>query len=138
MRRVLKPGGRLVINVPGEIAGIMVVMADALATHIEPELKGFVHQVFSLDDEDYLQQMIQDAGFRDATADSKVATFRLPPPKDFLWQYVYSTPLGEGVAPADRDRRAELEREVVMKWQPHVENGVLVYNQAITIAMARR
>jgi hypothetical protein len=37
----------------------------------------------------------------------------LPGPRDFLWQYVYSTPLAGALQQIDDERRAALERDVV-------------------------
>lgn len=138
MRRVLTPGGRVIINVPGAIAPLFVVMAEALARHINPELAGFVRHVFSLHDVDELQRLMSSAGFREVRTQANAKTLRLPPPKEFLWQYVYSTPLGEAVAQADDERRAAVERDVVAKWQAFVEDGALRYQQDILLATAQK
>ena len=48
MHRVLAPGGRVFLNVPGPEPELFTILAEALAHHIEPELAPFVRQVFSL------------------------------------------------------------------------------------------
>jgi SAM-dependent methyltransferase len=48
MRRVLVPGGRVSLNVPGPTPNVFTVMAVALGRHIGAEAAGFVNQVFSL------------------------------------------------------------------------------------------
>ncbi len=136
MRRVLAPGGRLVINVPGPIPRTFVILAEALARHINPELAGFVHHVFSLRDSDELQHLISDAGFREVAIQSITKALRLPASEAFLWQYVHSTPLGGAVAQADDEHRAALERDVVSKWQAFVEDGVLMDQLDIIVATA--
>ena len=138
MRRVLAPGGRVVVNVPGAIAPVFVVMAEALARHINPELAGFVHRVFSLHDPDELQRLMSSAGFRGVRTDTYAKTLRLPPPKEFLWQYVYSTPLAEAVARANDENRAAVEHDVVEEWQAFVEDGALMYRQDILRATATK
>ena len=85
MRRVLAPGGRLVINVPGPITRVFVILAEALARHINPELAGFVHAVFSLHDTGELQRLMSDAGFHEIAAQSNARTLRLPAPEEFFW-----------------------------------------------------
>lgn len=138
MRRVLAPGGRLAVNVPGPITPFFDIMAEALAHHINPELAGFVHQVFSLHDPDEIRNLIGDAGFHDIDVQRRTKTLHLPPPEEFLWQYVQSTPLSMAVAQADDESRAALERDVVAKWQKFVKNGQLMGEQGIVFATARK
>lgn len=138
MRRVLAPGGRLVLNVPGRITPIFVSLAEALGNRINPELAGFVHHVFSLHDPGELQSLATGAGFRDVVVRSDTRTLRLPAPEEFLWQYVHSTPLSGAVGRVGDDVRAALERDVVGKWHEFVEDGALMYRQDFVVATARR
>lgn len=137
MRRVLRPGGRVIINVPGAMMPIFTILAEALTRHIGPEPAGFVRQVFSLPDPDELRHLLSRAGFRKIDAQIHAMTLRLPPPQKFLWQYVYSTPLGEPVKRANEGRRAALQRDVVSEWQAFVEDNALVYQQDIVLATAK-
>ncbi len=138
MWRVLTPGGRLAVNVPGSIAELMTIFADGLARHIGPALGGFVHQVFSLHDAGQLRDLIRSAGFQDVTIQSEARTFHLPAPAEFLWQYIYCTPLAGPVAQASDEQRAALERDIVARWQPFVQDGGLRYDQEILVATARK
>jgi ubiquinone/menaquinone biosynthesis C-methylase UbiE len=138
MRRVLVPGGRLILNVPGPTAKTFAVLAKAMERHISSQVAGFVTHVFSLYDTTEIQKLLSEADFRDIAvqADDKMLT--LPPPKEFLWQYVHSTPLAGMVANVDEDALAALERDVVKKWQDFEENGSLMYQQRIVVASARK
>lgn len=98
MRRVLASGGRLILNVPGPAPRPLAIMGEALARHIGAEAAGFVHHVFSLHDTAELENLTSTAGFRDVSTQSDVKQLRLPAPKEFLWQYVHSTPLAAAVA----------------------------------------
>ena len=91
-----------------------------------PEAAGFVRLVFSLHDPGELQNLISGAGFHDVAVWRDSMTLRLPPPEEFLWQYVHSTPLADAVAQVDEERRVALERDVVVEWQPFVEDGTLL------------
>lgn len=124
--RVLAPGGRLALNVVGPRPDVMTVLADALATHVSPDAGRFVDVVFSLHDEDEIERLLDGSGLRDLAVASRIKRLELPPPADFLWQYVHSTPLGGLVAKAGDDARAALQNEVVRGWQPFVEDGTLV------------
>lgn len=126
MTRVLAPGGRLALNVVGPRPDVMTVLSDALARHVGPDSSGFVDVVFSLHDQGLIEGLFADAGLRDVAVTSRVKRLDLPPPADFLWQYVHSTPLAGAVAQAGDDARAALEEEVVRRWQPFTEDGTLV------------
>jgi hypothetical protein len=138
MRRVLAPGGRLVIKVVGPTPRIFIILAEALARHINPEIKAFVDLVFSLHDTGELQHLLSDAGFREAAIHSDTKTLRLPTPEEFLWQYVQSSPLANAVAQVDDESRAALERDVLAKWQAFVEDGALTLQGTIVVATARK
>lgn len=137
MRRVLTAGGRLALNVPGPAAAPFDVLADALGRHIAPQASGFVRAVFAIDDEAELESLLTDAGFQQVTARAQTRELSLPAPKDFLWQYVGSTPLAAIVATADDAARSALEREVVAGWRDFGDSGGMHYRQRVVIATAR-
>ena len=64
--------------------------------------------------------MIEDAGFDEVSTQADTKTLRLPAPEEFLWGYVYSTPLAGVVAAVDDERLRSLERDVVDGWQEFV------------------
>lgn len=138
MRRVLVQGGRLLLNVPGPAGPLFAHLAAALERHVGPASAGFVRQVFSPSDPSELRHLASDAGFRDVAADTSTPTFRLPPPKDFLWQYVHSTPLAGLVSEVGAEERDALERDVVRGWQDFEEDGGMTYRQEIVVMTARR
>jgi ubiquinone/menaquinone biosynthesis C-methylase UbiE len=134
--RVLAPGGRLILNVPGPTPRLFAILGEAIARHIGPEAAGFVDHVFSLHDEAEIQTLISGAGFRDVSLQSDTKTLRLPTPEEFLWQYVQSTPLAGVVAQVDDELRVALERDVVAKWQEFVEDRTLVLQVRVVVATA--
>lgn len=138
MRRVLVPGGRLVLNVPGPAPKLFTLLADAMKRYVNPQAAGFVTQIFSLHDTTEIQQLMADAGFHDVALEVNNKLLDLPSSKDFLWQYVSSTPLAAMVAQADEDDLAALEREVVEVWQESEQDGRLRYRQRIVEAIARK
>lgn len=138
MHRVTAPGGRLALNVPGQITEMFEILADALARHVDPSLEGFVRQVFSLPEPAEVMNLVNDAGFSESEAAAAQKTLRLPAPEKFLWQYILSTPLSQPVSQIDDSRRSALERDVVPKWQKFVENGGMKYEQDIIVASARK
>lgn len=138
MHRILVPGGRLIVNVPGPTPPLMAIMGEALARQIGAEAKGFVKHVFSLHETAELQELIEGAGFREVSVQADTKRLRLPAPEEFLWGYVHSTPLAGAVAHVDDERRAALERDVVARWQEFVEDRSLMLQLRIVVATARK
>jgi SAM-dependent methyltransferase len=136
MRRVLVPSGRLALNLPGPAPALFLIFEEALARLIDPQAAAFANMVFSLHDADSLCDLMQSAGFRDINIQQTRKTLRLPPPKDFMWQYIHSTPLANVVTQADEPHRAALEREVGEKWREFVVDGVLTLSVGMTTATA--
>jgi ubiquinone/menaquinone biosynthesis C-methylase UbiE len=136
MRRVLVPGGHLILNVPGPTAKTFAVLAKAMERHISSLAAGFVTHVFSLHDTTEIQKLLSAADFRDIAVQADHKMLTLPPPREFLWQYVHSTPLAGMVAKVDEEALAALEREIVKKWQDFEEDGSLMYQQRIVVASA--
>ena len=138
MRRVLAPGGRVVVNTPGTIQPAFESMEQAIIEHISPDLGGFVRAVFSLHDPDALAALLQEAGFHDVTATVTTTTLHLPAPAEFLWQYINLTPMGPFVAEAPEDAQLAMEQQVVDRWQPFVVDGETVLDQPMVTASGRR
>jgi hypothetical protein len=82
--------------------------------------------------------MLDAAGFDDVEIDTGSVPLRLPPPADFFWQFVRSTPLAGIAAHIDQGSRAALERDVVERCQPFVDGDSLVMEPRLLLATARR
>jgi ubiquinone/menaquinone biosynthesis C-methylase UbiE len=135
MRRVLRTGGRARMSVPTP-PPIFDVLDESLS-RLVPQAAGFVRMVFSLNDPSELERLLRSAGFRDVAVARKTNTIRLPAPDEFLWQYVRSTPLAGLLANVGEDTLGELEREVVERWRPWVQEDASVsYEQGGLVASA--
>jgi ubiquinone/menaquinone biosynthesis C-methylase UbiE len=138
MGRVLTPGGRLALGTAGPTPPLMAAIAEVLADRIGPEASMFVHTVFSVHDADQLGSMVETARFDHVEVATGSVSLRLPPPADFFWQYVHSTPLAGIAIGTDDDTRAALERDVVERCQPFVDGDDLVMEPRLLLATARR
>ncbi len=138
MRRVLRPGGRLLVNVPGPRPALFAAFADALARHIGPDCAAFIDVVFALHDAKTLRTLLADAGFDDVDVARSPKALRLPAPEDFLWQYVHSTPLAGAVAKASEARRSALESDLVARWQEFVRGAGMTVEVGVTTARGRQ
>jgi ubiquinone/menaquinone biosynthesis C-methylase UbiE len=124
--RVLTSGGRVAIGTGGRIPDVFEALAQALARHIAPEAAGFMRQVFTLHDPDRLRGLLTGAGFTQVSTWAQPRRVVLPPPAEFLWQYVHLTPLSSMVGAASPDVQAALEHDVTLAWAGHVEDGHLI------------
>jgi ubiquinone/menaquinone biosynthesis C-methylase UbiE len=138
MRRVLAPGGRGLISVPGLTPPLFAIMADGLARDMGLEAASFVQVVFSLHDADELAGLLKSAGFRDIEVRTATKSLQVPAARDFLWQYINSTPLMPAIAKADDAKRAAFERDVSSRWQPFAANGGMTFEVGMTTAIARK
>lgn len=138
MHRVLTRGGRLALNVPGPIPDALADLATALQNEIGPEAAGFARAVFALSDPDELRDLLAGAGFRDIEVHAAPRRIDTPPPRDFLWQYVHSTPLAPRVLQAPDDKRQALESEVTSRWQRFAANGGMAIDVGMTTVTASK
>jgi ubiquinone/menaquinone biosynthesis C-methylase UbiE len=138
MRRVLAPGGTLVVNTPGVIQPVFELMEQAIVEHISPDLGGFVRAVFSMHDPDEVAALLREAGLDDVSSMVSTASLRLPPPSEFLWQYINLTPMGPLVAQASESAQSAMERQAIDAWQPFVVDGGIRVDQPVVIASGRK
>lgn len=138
MRRVLAPGGRAFVTVPGPKPPMFAIMTDALARHLSPKAASFADLVFSMHDVEELTELMRTAGFRDVHVQAKPKKLRVPAPAEFLWQYIYSTPMAEAAAQAGEAKRDALEHDVCPQWKKFVVDGGMSLEVGITTATAQK
>lgn len=138
MKRVLVPGGRLLLSTPGRMPAPFGAIEGALARHIGPETAGFVKAVFSLHDPSQLQTLMSEAGLNDIHVEPLTKRLEMPAPRDYFWQYIQSTPLAKPVMGADAAKRDALEREAVDGLERFAEHDHVILDQGVLIGSARR
>ena len=139
LRRLLKPGGRIVLNVPGPTPPIFEILEQALAERISPDAANFVATVFSLSDSSDLERLLDRAGFDAISVERRTRRLRLPPPTEFLWQYVSSTPLAPALGGLDERVRTALARDVATQWARFsIDADSMMLEVDLLIAVGRR
>ncbi|HET8758192.1 MAG TPA: methyltransferase domain-containing protein [Solirubrobacteraceae bacterium] len=137
MRRVLAPGGRILVNVPCPTP-LFEIFEQALAEHVARDAAGFVATVFSLSDASALEDLFAGAGCEDVAVASGTRRLRLAPPEEFLWQYISSTPLAPQLAAVDEHTRTALARDLAERWEPFAgDDGTMVMEFDVLTARAR-
>ena len=85
-----------------------------------------------------LADLLQGAGFSDVRSKEYTATFDLPGPAEFLWNYINLTPMGALVGDAPEEAKVAMERQVVDAWTPSVVNGRIPVEQPMALAWGVR
>ena len=138
MHRVLALDGQLAIATVGPTPPPFAILEQALARHVNPEAAAFVGAVFSLHDPQELEKLTSGAGFRNVEVRSQPLSVTLPEPREFLWQYVHSTPLAAAVAQIDNVGRSALERDVLAGLGSFMKDGALVFDGNAVLTTARK
>jgi len=136
IRRVLAPGGRVVLKLPGPIHKLFAVLRDDIARHIDLQFAGFVDIVFSIQESERLRGLMTEAGFPDTVIKQTQKTLRLPRPDAFVWQYVHSTPLVALVGKSSEEQRTALGRDVCQRWREFSSGDSLALDVGVTTVRA--
>jgi SAM-dependent methyltransferase len=136
MGRVVVPGGRIVIGVPGPTPRLFEEFHDVLADRVGTDVAAFVHAVFSVDDPGRLADLMARAGLDHIETSGRPIRLQLAPPADLLWQYMLSTPLAAATSRLDTHERVALETEIVKRWEPFVSDGGIVTDVGLILATA--
>ena len=137
MHRVLRPGGRVYISTPRPNA-FFDLFDRAIARHVSEDASAFVHAVFSLNDPREMEALLADAGFSAITTRTQRRDIQLPPARDFMWQYIYCTPLMAVLPQSGTPQTEALERDVVAAWQPWASGEGLRCEQSCLFSAAHR
>jgi len=140
MHRVLAPGGRLALLVNGRIERCppMLVLDEVLRTHMGPAAAAFLDAVFSQGTAEELRDLITGTGFREVTIRLLSRIMRLPPPEEFLWQYVGSTPLMSFAGQMEDAARSTLASEFVSKCERYLTGDGLAMPIELQLATAQK
>lgn len=117
MRRVVAPGGRVAIGVPGPMPAAFQELAGVLEAHVGADAAAFVHVVFSIDEESQLHDLMAAGGLADIDCDRHTVPVHLGAPADFFWQYALGTPLAQPIGRLGADEQVDLEHAMVDRWE---------------------
>jgi ubiquinone/menaquinone biosynthesis C-methylase UbiE len=137
MHRVLAPGGRVLVSTPPPNA-FFDVLDEALARHVSSDAAQFVRMVFSLHEPATIERLFRESGFDHVTVRTYRTRLQLPAARDFLWQYVHSTPLTGTLANLDPAVVSALESQIVDRWESWSNDGGMTYEQGMNVATARK
>ena len=138
MHRVLKPGGRVVINTPDRIQPLFENLGRAISDHISPDLGGFVSSVFSMHDKDELAGLLTEHQMIDVDVVDYNATLDLPAPSELLWRYISITPMAGLVAQVNQQTKTAMEAQMATMCESLVIDSRTPLDQPAVLAAGAR
>jgi SAM-dependent methyltransferase len=128
MRRVLAPGGRLVVSAwraaehnPGWLR-----LAEALDRHAGPEAGAIMRRPFALGGGE-LRGLIRDAGFRDVAARIRIVAVRFPSAEELLRRQQVASPLAGPLSALDEATHADLVRDFAAALAPYADDDGVTF-----------
>jgi ubiquinone/menaquinone biosynthesis C-methylase UbiE len=138
MKRVLVPGGRVLLSVWEGPTPYDVAMSAAVERHAGPEAATSLRGSRNCPDPASVRHLMEDAGFRDAQIRARTLTRRLPRIADFVLRHLAATPVAGAVAALSEDARAALAGEVSMALRPYEDGDGIAFPEVANVLTAVR
>jgi ubiquinone/menaquinone biosynthesis C-methylase UbiE len=139
VRRVLKPGGRVLLSVwrPIERSPGVAALQRALERHA-PDTAPMLAIGFSLSSAEELRAYLSKAGFRDVRITIEVGSARFVSVEDFLHRYLGALPIAGVIASLSAERRSAIASDVSDSLHEYLDDEGLVFPTEINLASAKR
>ena len=127
LRRVLAPGGSMILTVWSEISEIAAAQSVALAKYVSAEAAKSSLAPFSFRDYDDIKALMVEAGFQAIQLETLVVERRMGPAEESIPRGIAATPYSNDVAKLDRATRDALVREIGEALQKYrVDDGFAI------------
>ena len=138
MKRVLVPGGRVLLSVWEGPTPYTVAMSAAVERHAGPEAATTLRGSRNCPDPESVRRLMEDAGFRDAQIRARTLMTRLPRIADFVLRHLAATPVAGAVAALSEDARAALAGEVSMALRAYEDGDGIAFREVTNVLAAVR
>lgn len=112
IRRVLAPGGTLILTVWSSVTPSGVAIADALARHVSVEVAKTSFAPFSFHDPEDIQALFVESGFSEIQMEIIVLERRIGPAEEYIPEVMASAPYAKDVESLDMATRQAMVKEV--------------------------
>jgi SAM-dependent methyltransferase len=136
MRRVLVPGGRLLLSVWRSASPYNIAVGKALERYAGAETATKYLASRVVPDAEGLRRLIGESGFRAVQIRPRAMTVRLPSIETFVLGHLSSSPVAAALAAISEARRAEFAKEVKLALQPFAEGDGVAVPDEVNIAVA--
>ena len=135
MRRVLTPGGRLLLSVWKGMNAYHAAVAEALTQHVSAETATVFSASRIVPDADELRRLVTEAAFRDVSVELQAMTVRLP--AGFSLSHLAATPVARAVEAAGAEIRAAVAHAVARALTAYADGQSLAIPDATNVVTAR-
>lgn len=132
-RRVLRPGGRLLMSIWRGHSAYTDALCAAVARHISPEVAAKQSAQRDTPSAEALARQLTQAGYRDVRIVPQTLTIRVPEAETFVPLHLASMPIAAAFAALPETARTALISEVAEALAGHVDGGELVYEDAVNV-----
>jgi ubiquinone/menaquinone biosynthesis C-methylase UbiE len=139
MRRVLKPGGRLLFTVwrPLRHAIGHDAVADAVEKHVGAEAAETRRTPFHMENREQLRELLTGAGFTDVAITIAAALVRFDSARDLVESMMQGTPLAPYMADAGPETVAKVIAMVEARTADHLDDSGLAFPMQSWLATGR-
>lgn len=137
MRRVLQPGGRLVVACWSDhTQGAFLLIDQALGRHMGDEVAAMIRAPFVIDRESILEGLLADAGFCDVNVWTETIAARYVPGEGFARRIIAGGPVAGVFAAAPADVRAAVDADVDEAIKPMLDGDAAAFPMPSLVATA--
>lgn len=138
MRRVLVPGGRVLLSVWKSAGPYNIAVGEALEKHVGTETATKYRASRVVPDAEDLRCLFLEAGFRAVEVRPSSRIVRLPSIEKFVLGHLSGSPVAGAVAALKEEKRALLAKQVKSALQPYAEGDGVAVPDETNIAMAHK
>lgn len=136
MRRVLVPGGRVLLSVWKSAGPYNMAVGDALEWHVDLETAVKYRASRMVPDAEDLHRLLVEAGFRDVHVRPSTMKIRLPSIEQFVLCHLSALPVAGAVAALTEMERAALARQVRAALHAYADGDDIVVPDETNLAIA--
>ena len=140
MHRVLKPGGRLALNIMRSIRHnpAFKILSDELEKHVGENAGSMMRAPFPEWDQKKIRNMVEDAGFRDISLHLEIISMRFPSSEEFLRREAASSPLAGEMESLAGETRNKLIDHLHESLEPYQDDKGVVFPMETMMIIAEK
>lgn len=138
MHRVLKPGGRLALNIIRSIDyhPAFKILADELEKHVGETAGNMMRGPFPEWDQKTIRSMVKDAWFENLLLHIEIISMRFPSPAEFLRREAVSSPLAGEMESLEMGIRNQLIDDLNRSLESHQDDNGVVFPMETVMVVA--
>ena len=138
LRRILSPGGRIVMSIWNGHSAYTHALCDAVERHISPEVASKQRGQRLTPSPDNLKTALHDAGFKDAGVKTQTLEISVPVAREFVPLHLGSMPIAAAFHALGEAEKQNLVNDVEEALSAYAVGDRLVYTDTVNVAFGRK